>query len=99
MGPRRVVVFVAATALLTGVGVRADPVAVRHIEGTNHGLLALRAVDGRLLGSGEQTQTVRGDRITLHLVFRFKDGSLSDERTTFSQHGVLRLLHYQLVQK
>src|SRR2546422_8349119 len=95
---RRIAAIVAA-ALLQAAGLLADPVAVRQIEGTNHGLLALRTVDGRLIGSGEQTQTVRGDRITLHLVFRFKDGSISDERTTFSQRGMFRLIRYQLVQK
>lgn len=96
---RRIAAIAAATALLEAAGLLAEPVAIRHVEGTNHGLLALRTVDGRLLGSGEQTQTVRGDRITLHLVFHFKDGSISDERTTFSQRGVFRLIRYQLVQK
>ena len=95
---RRIAVIAAAAALQTA-GLLADPVAVRQIEGTNHGLLALRSTDGRLIASGEQTQTVRGDRITLHLAFRFKDGSVSDERTTFSQHGMFRLIRYELVQK
>ena len=99
MRPRRVVAVAIVTALLQTAGLRADPVAVRHVEGTNHGLLALRATDGRLLASGEQTQTVSGDRITIHLVFRFTDGSLSDERTTFSQRGAFRLIRYQLAQK
>jgi len=96
---RRIVALAVTTALLQTAGSLAGPVAVRHIEGTNHGLLALRATDGRLLASGEQTQTVRGDRITLHLVFRFKDGSTSEERTTFSQRGAFRLIEYRLVQK
>jgi len=96
---RRIAVVVVATVLLQTAGLLADPIAVRQIEGTNHGLLSLRATDGRLIASGEQTQTVRGDRITLHLVFRFKDGSLSDERTTFSQRGAFRLISYSLVQR
>ena len=96
---RRIVAVAIVTALLRTAGALADPVAVRHIEGTNRGLLALRATDGRPLASGEQTQTVSGDRITIHLVFRFKDGSLSDERTTFSQRGTFRLIRYQLAQK
>ncbi len=99
MRPRRIVAVAIVTALLQAAGLLADPVAARHVEGTNHGLLALRATDGRLLASGEQTQTVSGDRITIHLVFRFTDGSLSDERTTFSQRGAFRLIRYQLAQK
>jgi hypothetical protein len=35
----------------------------------------------------------------MHLVFRFKDGSVDEERTVFSQRGDLRLIAYHLVQK
>ena len=35
----------------------------------------------------------------MHLVFRFKDGSVDEERTIFSQRGDLRLITYHLVQK
>ena len=99
MKARRIAAIVAATALLRTAVALADPIPVRHVEGTNHGLLALRATDGRLLASGEQTQTVHGSRITLHLVFRFNDGSLSEEQTTFSQRGAFRLVTYHLMQR
>jgi len=42
---------------------------------------------------------VRGDRVTTHVVFRFKDGSIRDETTIFSQHSNFRLLSYRVVQK
>jgi len=35
----------------------------------------------------------------MHLVFRFKDGSVDEERTIFSQRSDLRLITYHLVQK
>src|SRR6185295_2116145 len=44
-------------------------------------------------------QTVRGDQVTAHLVFRFKDGSLLDETTVYSQRRVFRLISEHLVQK
>jgi hypothetical protein len=86
--------FIAVTAALA-----AQPVAVRHTQGVIHGFLALRTLDGDLLASGDLTQVATGDRVTAELVFRFKDGSLHDETSTFSQHGTFRLLSYRLVQK
>jgi hypothetical protein len=54
-------------------------VAVRHTEGLLHGFLELSTLDGKILADGEQTQIARGDQVTTHLVFRFKDGSLHEE--------------------
>jgi hypothetical protein len=77
----------------------AAPVAVRHMEGLVHGFLQLRSVEGATLAHGDLTQNTRGDRVANHLVFRFKDGSLRDETSVYSQRGTFRLLHYRLVQK
>ncbi len=40
-----------------------------------------------------------GSRVTTHLTFHFKDGSLLDETTVFTQRGVFRLVSDHLVQK
>jgi hypothetical protein len=77
----------------------AEPVAVRFSEGLVHGFLALRTLDGNLLADGELTQVARGDRVTNHLVFRFRDGSLHDETVVFSQRRVFQLISDHLVQK
>jgi len=74
-------------------------VAVRHTEGLLHGFLELSTFDGKILADGEQTQIARGDQVTTHLVFRFKDGSLHEETTIFSQHQNFKLLSAHLVQK
>jgi hypothetical protein len=74
-------------------------VAVRHREGLVHGFLTLRNLQGELLANGDLIQDDRGDRVTTHLVFHFKDGSLSEETTVFSQHGTFRLISDHLVQK
>jgi hypothetical protein len=37
-------------------------------------------------------QSVRGERVTSRLVFRFLDGSVDDDTTVFTQHRVFRLL-------
>ena len=94
-----VVILAMGIALLQTAGPSAEPVAVRHIDGTSHGFLALRSTTGSLLASGDQAQVARGERITNKVVFRFKDGSIHDETAIFSQKGHLRLIAYHLVQK
>src|ERR1700739_4537701 len=70
----------------------AEPIPVRHVEGTVHGFLALRTQEGRILAVGDLFQVVRGDRVTSRLLFRFKDGSVDDETTVFSQRGNFHLI-------
>jgi hypothetical protein len=77
----------------------AAPIAVRHTEGLVHGFLVLSTLEGEPVAHGDLTQVSRGDRVSAHVVFRFKDGSVYDETTVFSQHGVFRLLTYHLEQK
>ena len=62
-----------------------------------HGFLSLRTTDGELVANGDLIQTARGDRVTSRLVFRFKDGSLRDETSVFSQRQNFRLISNHLV--
>jgi len=75
-----------------------DQVHVRHMEGLMHGFLALRTLDGKRLADGEMTQVPDGYRVTSRLIFRFKDGSVYDDTTIFSQRGAFRVLSDHLVQ-
>jgi hypothetical protein len=77
----------------------AEPIPVRHVEGTVHGFLALRSKEGRLLAVGDLFQVVRGDRVTSRLLFRFKDGSVDDETAVFSQRGNFQLITDHHIQK
>jgi hypothetical protein len=89
-----------ALAVLTYSSADAVPVAVRFTEGGTHGFLLVRSLAGETIGQGEITQVVKeGDLVESHLVFNFKDGSLHDEKVTFSQQRVFTLLHYRLVQR
>ena len=76
-----------------------DQVHVRHMEGLMHGFLALRTLDGKRLADGEMTQVPEGYRVTSRLIFRFKDGSVYDDTTIFSQRGAFRVLSDHLVQR
>ena len=78
----------------------AEPIAVRYTEGVTRGFPVLRSLDGEKLAQGELTQVARaGGVVESRLVFRFRDGSLYDERVTFSQREVFTLLSYHIVQQ
>ena len=88
-----------AASLLGLAGPAAEPAPVKYPEGITHGFLALRTLDGKYLADGDLLQTARGDQVTAHMVLRFRDGSLEDETTVFSQRGRLALVQYHLIQK
>ena len=75
----------------------AEPVPVRFVEGVTHGFLVLRTVAGVLIASGDLLQNVRRGEVESRMVFRFKDGSLLDERVTFTQERVFTLQTYRLL--
>lgn len=81
------------------LAVVAAPVPVRHPEGTLHGFLSLATQNGRVLADGDLIEVVHGDRVRSHLTFHFKDGSLDDETTVFTQRGVFRLISDRHIQK
>ena len=86
-------------AALAGFSLAADQVPVRHREGLLHGFLTLRSLAGQLLADGETTQVAEGEHVKIHTVFRFKDGSVYDETTKFSQRDSFRLLSDHLVER
>ena len=78
---------------------QADPIPVRHVQGTIHGFLELRSEDGQVLASGDIVQVVHGNQVTSHTLFTFKDGSIDDETTVLSQSRTFHLITDHHVQK
>jgi hypothetical protein len=76
-----------------------SPVAVQYTEGLVHGFLVLRTLEGNTLAEGDITQVARGDQVTSHMILHFKDGSVNEETTVFSQRHTFRLVSDHLVQK
>jgi hypothetical protein len=76
----------------------AAPIGVRYPQGSSHGFLALRTLDGKMIATGQSTQTVRGDQVTSKLVFRFRDGSIDEDETVFTQRRVFRLVRDHHIQ-
>ena len=77
----------------------AEPVSVKFTEGVSHAFPVLRSVGGEKLAQGELVQIPRGDSVENRLTFRFRDGSVYDERVVFSQKDMFTLMSYQIVQK
>lgn len=75
------------------------PVPVRFVAGTIHGFLELRSEDGKVLASGDLVQVASGGTVTARLLFTFKDGSIDDETTVYSQRHTLRLITDHHIQK
>ena len=77
----------------------AEPVPVRRVQGYLHGFVVLKDLDDKILASGDLTQTPAGNRVTTVLNLHFKDGSLYQETSVYSQRRTFQLLTYKQVQK
>jgi len=99
--PQRIRVWSLIAILLCALGpsAPADPVPVRHAEGTIHGFLELRSEDGHVLASGDLIRVAHGDQVTTHTLFHFNDGSIDDETTVFSQRRNIQLITDHHIQK
>src|SRR4051812_24059644 len=60
--------------VLLKADVQAEPIKVRHPQGSAHGFVVLKTLEGTRIATGDITQVVHGDRVTSRLVFRFRDG-------------------------
>jgi hypothetical protein len=85
--------FVSAALIFSAfVPAGAQPVHVQHTQGALHGFLVIRSGAGTVIGYGELSQIAEGDRITSHLVYHFRDGSVDDETAVFTQHDTFQLV-------
>ena len=85
--------------LVVAGGLTAENVPVRHSEGVVRGFLVLRRPGGAVIANGDLVQFANGERVTSRLTFRFRDGSLQEETTVFSQRRQFRLVSDHLVQR
>lgn len=89
----------AVLAYLLKFAAIAEPIPAHHPEGTLHGFLSLTDQRGQVLADGDLINVVHGDHVTARLTFHFKDGSLDDETTVFTQRGVFRLISDHHIQR
>lgn len=76
----------------------AEPIPVTHIQLPRHASMVARSANGTIIARVEFTETVQGDEVTMHLTYRFLDGSLDDETTTYTQQGTFRLVRNHHIQ-
>jgi hypothetical protein len=75
----------------------AAQIPVRFVEGSIHGFLVLRNVDGVQLAQGDLYQIAREGAVEGHMAFVFNDGSTFDETVVFTQQRVFAIQSYHLV--
>lgn len=82
----------------TSYSTQGQELKLRYRTASEHGFVILRDAAGAILASGEVTQVPSKNRITLHVVFRFRDGSIDDETTLYSQGETIRLISDRHIQ-
>ena len=85
--------------VLLATGARAERVAVQFPEGSAHAFLQVSGTDGKVIAGGDLVEIARDDEVRVRLIFRFRDGSVDDERAVYSQRGHFRLLSDRHVQR
>lgn len=78
---------------------KAEPVPVHHTLGLLHGYLVLKDSSGKVLASGEAIYGSAGNHVRSVLSLHFRDGSLFEETSVFSQSKTFQLLTYKRVLK
>lgn len=92
-------ILAAALPLLAPAQAAAAQIPVLHREGTAHGFLVLRNQAGAPIADGDLLQGEKDGAVETKLVFRFRDGSSSEETALFTQEGTFRLVRYELEQR
>jgi hypothetical protein len=86
-------------ATMLCIATPAEQVSVKHIQAPMHRFMVARSQAGATIAHGEFSQIVQGDEVTMRLIYRFADGSIDDEMTTFRQRGTFRFVRNHHVQK
>ena len=85
-------------AITLATAAPAEPIPVTHIQLPRHASMVARSETGKIIARVEFTETVQGDEVTMRLTYRFVDGSIDDENTTYRQQGTFRLVRNHHIQ-
>jgi hypothetical protein len=86
-------------AITLSASAPAESISVRHTQRPMHRFMVARSEAGKNIARGEFSQVVQGDEVTMHLTYKFVDGSIDDETTTYRQQGTFRLVRNHHIQK
>ncbi len=91
--------FLAAfLAMMASTAAPAEPISVIHVQRPMHRFMVARSNTGSVIARGEFTQVVQGEEVTMRLLYKFTDGSIDDETTTYRQRGTFGLVRNHHVQ-
>ena len=96
---RKDLLLAALFAIALNPAAPAEPIPVRHIQRPLHRFMVARSEDGKTIANGEFLQSVQGDEVTMRMTYKFVDGSIDDETTTYRQQGTFRLVRNHHIQK
>lgn len=96
---RNYFLVVAIWAITLGTPAPAEPIFVRHTQRPTHRFMVARSEAGKIIASCEFSQVVPGDEVTMHLTYKFVDGSIDDETTTYRQRDTFRLVRNHHIQQ
>jgi hypothetical protein len=86
-------------AITLGTTAPAEPISVRQIQSPMHRFMVARSEAGKIIASGDFSQVVQGDEVTMRLTYKFVDGSIDDETTTYRQQGTFHLVRNHHIQE
>ena len=85
--------------IMLSTAVPAEQISVKHVQLPKHDFMVARSETGKIIARVEFTQDVQGDEVTMRLTYRFVDGSIDDETTTYKQQGTFRLVRNHHIQQ
>jgi hypothetical protein len=93
--------FLVCTLLATWLSTAApaELISVKHIQLPRHEFMVVRSETGKIIARVEFTEDVQGDEVTMRLTYRFVDGSIDDETTTYTRQGTFRLVRNHHIQQ
>ena len=77
----------------------AEQITVKHVQLPMHRFMVASSEAGQIIANVEFSQAVQGDEVTMRLTYRFVDGSIDDDTTTYTQHSTFRLVRDHHVQR
>jgi hypothetical protein len=86
-------------AITLSTAAPAERISVKHIQLPRHEFMVARSETGKIIARVEFTEDVQGNEVTMRLTYRFVDGSIDDETTTYTQQDTFRLVRYHHIQQ
>lgn len=76
-----------------------ESIPAKHRQGSVHAMLLIYTEAGRLVGVADDTNFARGKTWVSRLTMRFRDGSVDDETTVYTQGANLHMISDHHIQK